>query len=138
GGRTGLDADRLGEGDAAPRSRALHDPHGPQSPPDRGRSLPRRARGPRRCGRSPGRPRGAPRGGDRGAPAAPRMRVLILAAGFGTRLGPLGEEAPKGLLAVAGRPAIEFAARAAEALAAVRALDVVTNARFHGAFAAWV
>ncbi len=65
------------------------------------------------------------------------MRVVILAAGFGTRLGPLGEERPKGLLAVAGRPAIEFAARAAEALPAVRGLDVVTNARFHGAFAAW-
>jgi NDP-sugar pyrophosphorylase family protein len=62
---------------------------------------------------------------------------VILAAGFGTRLGPLGDERPKGLLPVAGRPAIEFPARAAEALPSVRGLDVVTNARFHGAFAAW-
>jgi NDP-sugar pyrophosphorylase family protein len=62
---------------------------------------------------------------------------VLLAAGFGTRLGALGEACPKGLLEVAGRPAIEYAARAAEALPAVCALDVVTNARFHGAFAAW-
>jgi glucose-1-phosphate thymidylyltransferase len=65
------------------------------------------------------------------------MRAVILAAGFGTRLGPLGVERPKGLLEVGGRPAIEFVARAAEALPGVRALDVVTNARFHGAYAAW-
>jgi glucose-1-phosphate thymidylyltransferase len=65
------------------------------------------------------------------------VRALILAAGFGTRLGALGEERPKGLLDVAGRPAIEFAASAAEALPGVRALDVVTNDRFHGAFTAW-
>jgi glucose-1-phosphate thymidylyltransferase len=65
------------------------------------------------------------------------VRALILAAGFGTRLGPLGEERPKGLLEVAGRPAIEFAAAAAEALADVRALDVVTNERFRAAFTAW-
>jgi NDP-sugar pyrophosphorylase family protein len=63
--------------------------------------------------------------------------VVLLAAGFGTRLGALGEERPKGLLEVGGRPAIEFGARAAEALPAVRGLDVVTNARFYDAFAAW-
>jgi glucose-1-phosphate thymidylyltransferase len=62
---------------------------------------------------------------------------LILAAGFGTRLGSLGEAQPKGLLDVAGRPAIEFAVTAAESLPGVRAIDVVTNDRFHGAFAEW-
>jgi glucose-1-phosphate thymidylyltransferase len=61
----------------------------------------------------------------------------VLAAGFGTRLGALGEERPKGLLEVAGTPAIEFAVRAAEALPEIRAIDVVTNARFHPAFAKW-
>jgi glucose-1-phosphate thymidylyltransferase len=65
------------------------------------------------------------------------VRALILAAGFGTRLGELGAEQPKGLLEVAGRPAIEFAAQAAEALPAVAGVDVVTNARFHDAFAGW-
>jgi glucose-1-phosphate thymidylyltransferase len=65
------------------------------------------------------------------------MRALILAAGFGTRLGPLGEERAKGLLEVAGRPAIEFAVRAAEAVSGVREIHVVTNARFHEAFAEW-
>jgi glucose-1-phosphate thymidylyltransferase len=62
---------------------------------------------------------------------------VVLAAGFGTRLGALGEDRPKGLLSVAGSPAIEFAVRAAEAVPSVSGIDVVTNARFHGAFAAW-
>jgi glucose-1-phosphate thymidylyltransferase len=65
------------------------------------------------------------------------MRALLLAAGFGTRLGPLGEARPKALLDVGGRPAIECAAGAAEALPEVAVLDVVTNARFHDDFAAW-
>jgi CDP-L-myo-inositol myo-inositolphosphotransferase len=65
------------------------------------------------------------------------MRVVVLAAGFGTRLGRLGEECAKALLEVAGRPAIESCAAAAEALEAVEQVDVVTNARFHAAFEAW-
>jgi glucose-1-phosphate thymidylyltransferase len=65
------------------------------------------------------------------------VRAVVLAAGFGTRLGALGEERPKGLLAVAGTPAIEFAVRAAEALPDIGSIDVVTNARFHDAFASW-
>jgi len=65
------------------------------------------------------------------------VRTLLLAGGFGTRLGPLGDERPKALLEVAGRPAIECCAAAAEALPEVEAIDVVTNARFHAEFAAW-
>jgi glucose-1-phosphate thymidylyltransferase len=65
------------------------------------------------------------------------VRALLLAAGFGTRLGALGEERPKALLEIAGRPAIEASAAAAEALAEVEAIDVVTNDRFHTAFEAW-
>ena len=65
------------------------------------------------------------------------MRALLLAAGFGTRLGALGEARPKALLEVAGRPAIESCAAAVEALPEVEAIDVVTNDRFHGAFVAW-
>ena len=65
------------------------------------------------------------------------MRAVILAAGFGSRLGALGAAQAKGLLDVAGRPAIEFAVRAAEALPGVGGIDVVTNARFHDAFAGW-
>jgi glucose-1-phosphate thymidylyltransferase len=65
------------------------------------------------------------------------VRAVVLAAGFGTRLGALGAERPKGLLEVAGIPAIEFAVRAAEAVPFVSGIDVVTNARFHAAFAAW-
>jgi glucose-1-phosphate thymidylyltransferase len=65
------------------------------------------------------------------------MRVLILAAGFGTRLGRLGERLPKALLPVGDRCAIDFAHGAADALPQVRSIDVLTNARFHGELAAW-
>lgn len=65
------------------------------------------------------------------------MRAVLLAAGFGTRLGVLGTERPKALLEVAGRPAIEACAAAVEALAEVDAVDVVTNERFYPAFEAW-
>jgi glucose-1-phosphate thymidylyltransferase len=65
------------------------------------------------------------------------VRALLLAAGFGTRLGPLGEAQPKALLDVGGRPAIECCAGAVEALPEVAALDVVTNARFHAQMVGW-
>lgn len=65
------------------------------------------------------------------------MRAVVLAAGFGTRLGALGRARPKALLDVGGRPALEFAVAAAEALPEIDAVDVVTNARFHADFAAW-
>ena len=55
------------------------------------------------------------------------MRAVVLAAGFGTRLGALGEDQPKGLLPVAGTPAIEFAVRAAEAIPAISAGSAFTQ-----------
>ena len=114
-----------------PRPGALHDPQRAGAAGARGRPVRRRAlrarstclacsrpsrpgsRSRRRRARSPGE------GGREAAREAAPVRALILAAGFGTRLGELATEQPKGLLEVAGRPAIEFAAEAAEALPGV-------------------
>src|SRR5215831_18744836 len=65
------------------------------------------------------------------------MKVLILAAGYATRLYPLTLTQPKPLLPVAGKPMIEFVL---DNLAPIGSLDriyVVTNAKFAGHFQKW-
>ncbi|MDE3067935.1 MAG: nucleotidyltransferase family protein [Verrucomicrobiota bacterium] len=65
------------------------------------------------------------------------MKVIILAAGYATRLYPLTLNQPKPLLPVAGRPMIE---RVLDNLAPIGGLDriyVVTNAKFAGHFQKW-
>jgi glucose-1-phosphate thymidylyltransferase len=65
------------------------------------------------------------------------MKLIILAAGYATRLYPLTLNQPKPLLAVAGKPMIEHVL---DNLADVRAIDhvyVVTNAKFAGHFQRW-
>jgi glucose-1-phosphate thymidylyltransferase len=65
------------------------------------------------------------------------MKVIVLAAGYATRLYPLTLTRPKPLLPVAGKPMIEHVL---EKLAPIQGIDrvhVVTNARFAGAFQDW-
>lgn len=65
------------------------------------------------------------------------MKVIVLAAGYATRLYPLTLTRPKPLLPVAGKPMIEHVL---EKLAPIRGIDgiyVVTNAKFDGAFNDW-
>ena len=65
------------------------------------------------------------------------MKLVILAAGYATRLYPLTLDRPKALLPVAGRPMLEHVV---DRLAAVAELDgayLVTNAKFAGLFRAW-
>jgi glucose-1-phosphate thymidylyltransferase len=65
------------------------------------------------------------------------MKVIILAAGYATRLYPLTLTRPKPLLPVAGKPMIEHVL---DNLAPIRGIDrvyVVTNAKFAGAFQQW-
>lgn len=56
------------------------------------------------------------------------MDALILAAGLGTRLGPIGRETPKALLEVGGRTMLE---RVAERLVAAGVDRIVVNVHHH-------
>ncbi|MDQ6631295.1 MAG: nucleotidyltransferase family protein [Verrucomicrobiota bacterium] len=65
------------------------------------------------------------------------MKILILAAGYATRLHPLTLTQPKPLLLVAGKPMIEYVM---DNLAGIEDIDrvyVVTNAKFAGHFQTW-
>ncbi|HKW28497.1 MAG TPA: nucleotidyltransferase family protein [Verrucomicrobiae bacterium] len=65
------------------------------------------------------------------------MKVIILAAGYATRLYPLTLNQPKPLLPVAGKPMIEHVL---DNLAPINGIDriyVVTNAKFAGHFQQW-
>ena len=65
------------------------------------------------------------------------MKVIILAAGYATRLYPLTLTCPKPLLSVAGKPMIDYVL---DNLAAIGGLDriyIVTNAKFADQFQAW-
>jgi glucose-1-phosphate thymidylyltransferase len=65
------------------------------------------------------------------------MKIIILAAGYATRLYPLTLNQPKPLLPVAGRPMIDHVL---DNLAGIKGLDhvyVVTNEKFAGHFQKW-
>lgn len=65
------------------------------------------------------------------------MKVVVLAAGYATRLYPLTLTQPKSLLPVAGRPMVEHVL---EKLAPVEDIDwvyLVTNSKFAGRFEDW-
>jgi glucose-1-phosphate thymidylyltransferase len=65
------------------------------------------------------------------------MKLVVLAAGYATRLYPLTLDRPKPLLAVAGKPMLEHVL---DRLAPIREIDgifVVTNSKFSGHFRDW-
>lgn len=65
------------------------------------------------------------------------MNVIILAAGYATRLYPLTQTIAKPLLPVAGRPMIDYVL---DSLAPIGGLDrifIVTNAKFAAQFHSW-
>src|SRR5436190_12473100 len=65
------------------------------------------------------------------------MNVLILAAGYATRLYPLTLNKAKPLLEVAGKPIIEWVVDNLAGVRDVETVYVVTNDKFSSAFQAW-
>jgi glucose-1-phosphate thymidylyltransferase len=65
------------------------------------------------------------------------MKVLILAAGYATRLYPLTLTQPKPLLPVAGKPMIDYVLDNLAAIDGIDQVYVVTNAKFAGHFEKW-
>jgi glucose-1-phosphate thymidylyltransferase len=65
------------------------------------------------------------------------MKVLILAAGYATRLYPLTLTQPKPLLPVASQPMIEYVLDNLAPIGGIDRVYVVTNAKFAGHFQKW-
>jgi glucose-1-phosphate thymidylyltransferase len=65
------------------------------------------------------------------------MKVLILAAGYATRLYPLTLTQPKPLLPVDGQPMIDYVLDNLAPIGGIDRVYVVTNAKFAGAFQQW-
>ncbi len=66
-----------------------------------------------------------------------RMKSIILAGGYGTRLYPLTLNQPKPLLEVAGKPIIEHIVRKIEEIKDIDEIFIVTNAKFYSHFVKW-
>ncbi|MCL4181241.1 MAG: nucleotidyltransferase family protein [Verrucomicrobia bacterium] len=65
------------------------------------------------------------------------MKVIILAAGYATRLYPLTLTRPKPLLDVAGKPMIDYVLDNLATIDGIERVYVVTNAKFAGQFQEW-
>jgi glucose-1-phosphate thymidylyltransferase len=65
------------------------------------------------------------------------MKLIILAAGYATRLHPLTLNQPKPLLTVAGKPMIEHVLDNIGTIPEIDHAHVVTNEKFAGHFQAW-
>src|SRR5262252_8029566 len=65
------------------------------------------------------------------------MKVIILAAGYATRLYPLTLTRPKPLLPVAGKPMVEYVLDNLASIGGIDRIYVVTNAKFAEQFQQW-
>ena len=65
------------------------------------------------------------------------MKLIILAAGYATRLYPLTLTQPKPLLEVAGRPMIEHVLDHLADVPELTGVVVISNEKFHGHFEKW-
>ena len=66
------------------------------------------------------------------------MKLIVLAAGYATRLYPLTQNTPKPLLPVAGRPMLEHVLDCVGAVGGIDETFIVTNDRFATHFEQWV
>ena len=68
---------------------------------------------------------------------AARVKVVLLAAGYGTRLRPLTDDRPKQLLPLAGRPMLDWILDKLRAVEEIDGIHLVTNSRFAASFEDW-
>jgi len=66
------------------------------------------------------------------------MQAIILAGGYGTRLYPLTLNAPKPMVAVAGKPMIEYLIEKLQKLPEISEIIIVSNAKFIHVFEEWL
>jgi glucose-1-phosphate thymidylyltransferase len=67
-----------------------------------------------------------------------KIKVIILAAGYATRLYPLTKDKPKPLLEVDGKPMVDHIIRKIEEIGEVDEIFIVTNDKFYGHFEKWL
>ena len=65
------------------------------------------------------------------------MKVLILAAGYGTRLQAIAKDTPKPLLPINQKPMIDFIINEISQISGITEYVVVTNNKFFGYFQKW-
>ncbi len=65
------------------------------------------------------------------------MKVLILAAGYGTRLYPLTHSMPKALLDVNGKPMVEYLLEKINSVPEIEEIYIVSNEKFYTKFERW-
>lgn len=65
------------------------------------------------------------------------MKAIMLVAGYATRLYPLTENQPKGLLPLAGKPIIDYAFDKLEEIKEIDEAILVSNHKFYNNFIAW-
>jgi len=65
------------------------------------------------------------------------MKVLVLAAGYATRLYPLTKEYPKPLLEISGKPILNYIIDKLESVPEVSQIYIVTNSKFIPVFRKW-
>ncbi|NLN45647.1 MAG: NTP transferase domain-containing protein, partial [Clostridiaceae bacterium] len=58
------------------------------------------------------------------------MIVMLLVAGYATRLYPLTRDVPKALLPIGGRPMLDYIADQIDTLDGISRIIVVSNAKF--------
>jgi len=67
-----------------------------------------------------------------------KIKAVLLAAGYATRLYPLTKDKPKPLLDVGGRPIIDYIIKNIECIDDVDEIFVITNDKFYGHFEGWL
>lgn len=65
------------------------------------------------------------------------MHVIILAAGYGTRLYPITENMPKPLLTIGTKTILDRIMDILSPLSSIKSVQIVSNEKFYGQFHAW-